>query len=191
MEGLLRRYLFERDVCDRHDSTAVRFLTSEIAKEVFHALEQSGSGVMATVGAAESDVVRRCRELLESQLFEPATLAGLAKHCCTSESTLLRAFKRELRVTPITYLRERRLDEARILLQTGRYSVSEVATRIGYARIAAFSVAFARKFGEPPSKVKQLAGHRPSRATRERPPAPEANENRISLAPPRPIAVAG
>jgi AraC-like DNA-binding protein len=71
-----------------------------------------------------------------------------------SESTLLRAFRRERGRSPSAYAREKKLDAALLLLRSGRYAISEVATRVGYGNLAAFSSAFARRFGSPPSSVR-------------------------------------
>jgi AraC-like DNA-binding protein len=66
----------------------------------------------------------------------------------------LRAFKREVGVAPATFVRDRRLDEALLMLESGKYSASEVAVRIGYAGLPAFSAAFSRRFGVAPSRVR-------------------------------------
>ena len=85
-------------------------------------------------------------------------MSELAKHCATSESTLLRAFKRELGSTPASYVRGRRLEAALLLLKSGRYAVGEVATRVGYSSLAAFTEAFHKHFGVPPSHAKVAGG---------------------------------
>ncbi len=154
VDELVQRYLFERKVCERHGSAAARFLETELTKELFflgkEALSQHTR--MAHVGDA-SDLVKAARDWLEARLFEPLRIAELARACHASESTLLRAFRRELGAPPAVYLRQRRLDEALLLLESGRYSATEVALRVGYATLPAFTVAFQRRFGLPPSRV--------------------------------------
>ncbi len=155
VDELVQRYLFERDVCERHASHAAIFLETEITKELFFLCkERQENRTRATVVHEEGDTVQRARAWIEANLFSPLRVGELAKHCATSESTLLRAFQRELGCTPTSYARERRLDAALLLLKSSRYAVGEVATRVGYSNLPAFTEAFHKHFGVPPSQVK-------------------------------------
>lgn len=87
---------------------------------------------------------------IDNHLFEDLSLERIAKHAALSEATVVRMFKREMETTPVKFVRSRRLDEARMLLQAKRYSASELAALLGYNDLAAFSVAFKRAFGTPP-----------------------------------------
>lgn len=155
VDELVQRYLFERDVCERHTSHAAIFLETEITKELFFlSKEREENRTRATVIHEEGDTVQRARAWIEANLFSPLRVGELAKHCATSESTLLRAFQRELGRTPTSYARERRLDAALLLLKSSRYAVGEVAARVGYSNLPAFTEAFHKHFGVPPSQVK-------------------------------------
>ena len=155
VDELVHRYLFERDVCARHGSLATRFLETELIKELyFLADEQRAGRARAPVVGEGSALVERARAAIEASLFAPFAMAALARACHASESSLTRAFKQALGITPGAYVRERRLDEAMPLLESGRYSVGEVAARVGYARQAAFAAAFQRKFHVAPSSVR-------------------------------------
>jgi AraC-like DNA-binding protein len=155
IEELAHRYLFEREVCGKPGSQAAAFLETELAKEVyFLGKEQLQGQARASLAHDESDVVKRALEWMNERLFDPFSLEDLAHHCRTSVSTLLRSFRRGMGATPAAYLRERRLHEAHLLLQGGRWSVGEIAQRVGYTNIAAFTAAFGRRFGVPPSEVR-------------------------------------
>ncbi len=155
VDELLHRYLFEREICGKHTSQAAAFLETELAKEVyFLGKEQLQGQARASLAHDEGDVAKRALAWMDERLFEPFSLHDLAHHCHTSESTLLRSFRRETGSTPVAYLRERRLHEAHLLLQGGRWSVGEVAQRVGYTNLAAFTAAFGRRFGVPPSEAR-------------------------------------
>ena len=152
------------------------FLETELIKELyFLADEQRAGRARAPVVGEGSALVERARAAIEASLFAPFAMAALARACHASESSLTRAFKQALGITPGAYVRERRLDEAMPLLESGRYSVGEVATRVGYARQAAFAAAFQRKFHVAPSSVRPKPGA-PPLAPHGRPPvrAPRA-----------------
>jgi AraC-like DNA-binding protein len=159
VDELANRYLFERQVHARHDSAAARFLETELTKELFFlGKEQLHRSRRASQLEQPTDLLRAAQAHLEQHLFDPITVPQLARQCHTSESTLLRVFRRELGVAPIVYVRNRRLDEALLLLESRKYTVSEVAVRVGYANLSAFTVAFGRRFGVPPSEVKPKGG---------------------------------
>jgi AraC-like DNA-binding protein len=154
-DEIAHRFLFERDVCEKSNSIAARFLATEITKEIFFlGSEKLDDKTRASVVHEGSDIAQRARTFIEDHLFEPLHLETLARRLHTSESTLLRAFRREHGLAPATYHRDRRLDEALLLLESGRHSVGEVATHVGYANLAAFTVAFRRRFRAVPSSVK-------------------------------------
>jgi AraC-like DNA-binding protein len=155
MDEIVHRYVFERDVCAKHASQAASFLETELAKEVyFLGKEQTEGHARASLAHAGSDVARRALEWVDARLFDAFSLEDLARHCHTSESTLLRTFRRETGATPAAYVRERRLHEARLLLVGDRWSVGEIALRVGYTNLAAFTAAFGRRYGMSPSRAR-------------------------------------
>ena len=155
VDELVHRYLFERDVCRKDGSLAARFLECELLKEVyFLGKEQLEGQARASLAHEGGDVGRRALEWIDQRLFDPFGLPELARQCGTSESTLLRAFRKETGSTPAEYQRSRRLDASHLLLVSGRFSVGEVAQKVGYGSLAAFTVAFGRKFGHPPSETR-------------------------------------
>ncbi|HTJ43576.1 MAG TPA: AraC family transcriptional regulator, partial [Kofleriaceae bacterium] len=155
VDELVQRYVFERDVCEKHASRAARFLETELVKEVFFlGREQLERHTRSSVLFEGGALATRARAWLEEHLFEEVSTAALAKQCGASESTVLRAFRREIGVAPAIYVRRRRLEEARHLLETGRYQVTEVAARVGYDNPSAFAVAFRAQFGVSPSRVR-------------------------------------
>lgn len=158
VDELGHRYLFERAVCEKHTSAAARFLEIELAKELYYLSLEARDRPRPSALHQGSDLAKRAVAYLEDHLFEPLRMRELARHCRASESTVLRAFRREMKLTPSAFVQGRRLDESLLLLQTGRYSVGEVAGRVGYANVAAFTTAFGRRFGNTPSSVRDADG---------------------------------
>ncbi len=146
------RYLFERATCGRRDNDATRFLEMELVKEIYFLChEQKQLGARPSIVAGKSEVLQKALRYIEAHLFDADVLAGLAKASGASTSTLLRTFQRQLGQAPLTYVRTRRLDEALLLLKSGRYTVSEVSLRVGYQNLSAFASAFRKRFGNKPS----------------------------------------
>lgn len=159
-DEIAQRYLFEREVCHAEASRAARFLESELTKEIFYLTrEKREAKVRRSLVSDQTELVRRALAMIEGDLFRPLRVSALAHACHASESTLLRAFKKEVGVGPAAYQRERRLDEAVLLLRGRQLGVAEVAMRVGYTNVPAFTTAFGKKFGVPPST---LLGDEPS-----------------------------
>ena len=158
VDELVHRYVFERDVCEKHGSQAARFLETELVKEVyFLGREQLERHTRASVVFEGSAIAARARAWIEEHLFEPLSIRQLARELATSESTVLRTFRREHGIAPAIYVRRRRLEEALRLLETGRYDVTEVASRVGYDNPSAFANAFRRVHGVSPSAARTRA----------------------------------
>ncbi len=82
------------------------------------------------------------------------SVSMLAETFYMSESTLLRQLKRLTGLTPVQYLQEIRLNEARHLLEIRQYnSIAQVASKVGYADVRSFSRSFKQRFGKLPSDL--------------------------------------
>jgi hypothetical protein len=152
---LVHRYVFERHALELHQSEAARFLEVELVKELYFLFRDRDEGAeRASMQQRFSTAVARAVAHVEAHLLEPVSVAALRRAAGTSESALLRAFRREVGLTPATYWRHRKLDATLDLLRSGQHTVAEVAERAGYENPTAFSDAFARRFGRPPSAFK-------------------------------------
>jgi AraC-like DNA-binding protein len=107
-------------------------------------------------------VVRSVVELIEATPEQPFTVAGLAMHAGVSERSLHAAFRRQLGISPMSYVRRRRLERAhddllRLDPATG-VTVTDVALRHGFTHTGRFAAAYRQRFGEPPSTTLRRAG---------------------------------
>jgi AraC-like DNA-binding protein len=100
-------------------------------------------------------VVRRVLELIDSTPQKAFTVADLAVHAGVSERSLHAAFRRQLGTSPMSYVRRRRLEQARDeLLHLDRVTgatVTDVALRHGFSHTGRFAAASRQRFGESPS----------------------------------------
>jgi AraC-like DNA-binding protein len=100
--------------------------------------------------AADRDAVHDARRLLLADMRKPPTLEALAAATRLSERRLNDGFKLFFGSTVFETLRNHRLEHARIVLQSGRLSLKEVAFRVGYNHVTNFVTAFSRRYGAPP-----------------------------------------
>ncbi len=85
------------------------------------------------------------------------TVPMLAHEFAMSESTLLRQLKRLTGFSPMQYLQEIRLDEARRLLENRTSdSIAQIASKVGYGEVRFFSRIFKQRFGKSPSNYASI-----------------------------------
>ncbi len=82
------------------------------------------------------------------------TVAGLAREAGVSESLLDERFREVLHIPPIRYLTGWRMHVALNLLRSTDLGIGAIARRIGYESEEAFSRAFKRAHGSPPSTAR-------------------------------------
>ena len=87
----------------------------------------------------------------------PWTVAGLAREAGMSRSAFAAAFATALGRPPLAYLTEWRMTVAMNLLRDSKLSVEQVAAKCGYGNAFAFSSAFKRTVGTPPSAHRRRA----------------------------------
>jgi len=75
----------------------------------------------------------------------------LARIATLSRSAFFERFTRLVGVPPMEYLLAWRMEIAKEMLSDNELTVSQIAERVGYGSTSAFSVAFSRHVGQPPS----------------------------------------
>lgn len=99
-----------------------------------------------------SDVERlhEAKRLLLSSLGQSSDTASLSRQVGLNARKLTKGFETLFGMTPSNFLQSARLDAAHHMIATGEWSIAQAAWRVGYTP-AAFSTAFRRRFGVPPS----------------------------------------
>lgn len=98
------------------------------------------------------------RDIMMADLANPPRIADLAEMVGLSQRRLNEAFRLVFDASPLQCLVHCRLDMAYRLLAAGELTVKQVAHRAGYAHVSNFSLAFARRFGHPPTGTPGAAG---------------------------------
>jgi AraC-like DNA-binding protein len=96
--------------------------------------------------------LKQAKEFLLQHLSEAPTISELSKKVGLSESKLKNGFREVYGNTLHQFVQEHRLAQAKALLDTAKYRVSEVADRIGYANRSHFISAFKKKYGITPKQ---------------------------------------
>lgn len=113
----------------------------------------SGSGAPPGLlrGLGDERLARALRQM-HARIDHAWSIDQLARIAALSRSAFFERFTRMVGAAPMEYLLAWRMEVAKQLLREGELAVSEVAERVGYGSTSAFSVAFSRHVGQPPSR---------------------------------------
>lgn len=92
---------------------------------------------------------------IKENYSKPLTLDYIADHCHGSAYHLHRVFKRIKGITPLEYLQQIRMEEAKIYLVQTDLSIQEIAKLVGIPNSARFSTVFKEKNKQTPSHYRK------------------------------------
>jgi AraC-like DNA-binding protein len=115
--------------------------------------------LIRAVPAPGRRAVRQALDFMEQHLSEPLTMTDIAAHVGVSVRSIQQGFRDEIGVTPMAWLRDRRLERVREELtdaDTGDgVTVTAVAQRWGFTHLGTFAALYRKRWGESPSQTLQ------------------------------------
>ncbi|TPM31506.1 AraC family transcriptional regulator [Mesorhizobium sp. B2-3-4] len=100
--------------------------------------------------------LKRVLEYIEAALHEPLSIDRLSRVAGASNSHLRTWFKLATGVTLHRYVLRRRVERARLLLQRGNLSISEVAELTGFAHQSHLAHWMRREIGQTPGDLRRI-----------------------------------
>lgn len=110
-----------------------------------------------TRGGLPPRCLKKLLDYIQANLCNEMSLRDMASVAELSESQLVRAFRASTGFTPIAYLADLRLKEARRLLVSTNLSLSEIALHLGFADQSHFTRRFREATGMTPSLYRRMA----------------------------------
>ncbi len=102
-------------------------------------------------------VIGEVADFIETHLSERITMSMIAGNVHMSIRSIQQAFHDELGLSPVAFIRERRLtrvrDELTDALPSDGVTVTAVAERWGFHHLGSFSVEYRKRWGESPSET--------------------------------------
>ncbi|RSK32532.1 AraC family transcriptional regulator [Hymenobacter metallilatus] len=127
----------------------VRLMQTQARQLLFHNYQQH----------ATSHRFAAVVQYIKQHLTEQITVEKLAELACMSKATFFRVFKRELGLTPVEFIIQERLQEAKRMLRNPLSKVADVCFRAGFNNTAYFQKLFKQYEGITPGMYKrQLLG---------------------------------
>lgn len=112
------------------------------------------------IGLSREDInrVMEIESFLTNDVFSPAPyIQDLAKKVNISETKLKNNFRTVFGMPIYQYYQKARMQAAREVLESNKYSIKQVALEMGYHNLSNFSTAFKKEFGILPSQLSKPA----------------------------------
>ena len=97
-------------------------------------------------------------------LDQPLTVEDLAARATMSRRTFVRRFREATGTTPAHWVTDRRLDEARLLLETTAWGIDRIAQTCGFGSAVTLRQNFAARFGTSPAGYRRTFRSRETKA---------------------------
>lgn len=155
LKALLKRYFFERIVCASSQLHCTYFLEKQLLNEIINIAFRTSESRKYLVPEKNEEKhinvkVAKMVEFLRRNANRSLSIKELEAFTGFSGSECSRIFKQEMGVTPISFHRKSRLEEAKRLIDEGKLTVNQATIAFGYSDGTAFRHAFKNEFGVPP-----------------------------------------
>jgi AraC-like DNA-binding protein len=121
---------------------------------VFRLLRSEAAAVLRGAVAREPDAdnIQQAMRYLRQHATRSVTVDEVARHVAMSPSHFAHRFRAVAQTSPMRYLKQIRLQDARALLLSDGLRVHEAATRVGYESVSHFTRDFKGYFGATPAE---------------------------------------
>ena len=139
----------DTDVDGIHDRLMERLLELQLG------LRRSMDLLSAQRVATRRELWKRlstARDHLEAHLHRDLHVADLAQVACLSEHHFKRLFRQAFGSSPYHYIRQQRLERARVLVRAGQLPLGAIASAVGYVDESSFVRLYRTTFGTTPGR---------------------------------------
>jgi AraC-like DNA-binding protein len=137
------------------DDPVERQVLAPLALEeiVFRLLRSdAAAAVRAAVGQSnDAAQIKKAMSFMRARATAPISVEDVARHVAMSPSHFAHRFRAVARVSPMRYLKQLRMDQARAVLLAGGARISEAAAQVGYESASHFTRDFKSTFGTAPA----------------------------------------
>jgi AraC-like DNA-binding protein len=138
-QGLTRRMFLESKVLELMSLLLEHEIEAQIGKQPVFRLKPD-----------DVERLHYAKEILHQSLDNPPSLMQLARQVGLNECTLKQGFRQMFNTTVFGYLRQCRMEHAKLLLMQGCMNVNEAAQAVGYTSQSRFAAMFRKTFGVNP-----------------------------------------
>ena len=134
------------------DNFSEVLMTGHLYIFIAHLMIENNTNDSSKLNSSGSIYVVNAIKFIQFNYSHVMNIDDIAKAVGVSRSHLYRVFMSNIGESPIDYLTSYRINESCQLLESGKYSISEIAMSVGFFDQFYFSRVFKKIMGVPPSK---------------------------------------
>lgn len=146
--------IINRKFCETADPL---FIQAKIMELLAHEVERYCGVPDRDCCLQPNDIARlqMAKNLMMKNMSAPPTLRELARLVGLNQKKIKQGFRELFDTTVFGFLRQYRMEQARLMFEKDLSSVSEVAGAVGYTNVSHFGVAFKNHYGVLPGEYKK------------------------------------
>lgn len=106
----------------------------------------------ATSGYGDLELFDEIKKYLKGNVDQNFTVEEISENCGVSVSKLKQLFSTNSTFSPMAYFTHLKMEQAKVLLQSTAYSITQIADILGYQSVSYFSRCFKKSTGKKPSE---------------------------------------
>ncbi|MGO4548673.1 AraC family transcriptional regulator [Paenibacillus sp. 2TAB23] len=128
-------------------------LRLSIFHQIFDILARSN--VPQDVLASSGSWLQRAKDYLEIHYADGITIESVADYVGIDRTHFSKSFSKAFGLSPMKYVQQLRMNEARLLMKQTDYKLAEIAQSVGYPDLFSFSKAFKKHVGVSPAQFRK------------------------------------
>lgn len=108
-----------------------------------------------TFSKTDVDAIKDAKRIIDSQIINAPSCEELSRFVHINTSKLCKGFKHLFGRTIHSYIIDRRLEIAALMLMKGTHNVGQIGAFVGYSNMSHFSAAFRKKYGINPKEFQK------------------------------------
>jgi AraC-like DNA-binding protein len=104
---------------------------------------------------ATDDRIKRVLRLIRRDIDKEIEMEKMTETCCLSKAHFIRLFKKEIGLTPVQYILQKKMEKAQLLLLTTTHTVKDIAYSLSFDNIGYFDRTFKRLTGLTPVEYRR------------------------------------
>ncbi len=134
-------------------------ISSEVARHFTHELKRSHASELLGIDSQNThhdELIIKVQEWLQSHHAQNVTIGELARRFSINQRSFNRRFRQASGLSPLQYLQDVRMKQARALLKQSNLSIAEIAYAVGYQDVSHFTGLFRRINDVTPGEYRRL-----------------------------------
>jgi AraC-like DNA-binding protein len=111
-------------------------------------------GAVVNINKGDNRLLKATKYVRDN-IEKDISVVQLASLCCMNVDYFIRLFRKDMGMTPLSYIQQKKIERAQTLFIFEDLSVEEVAYRLGYNNISYFIRLFKGKVGQTPLEYKR------------------------------------